>query len=70
MPKPTPPSQIDVPVAIGQTRVDKRGGAIVILSPVPSQRWLCEYPQLDGVTSVLGDAAIFKLYPTIVSEAR
>lgn len=70
MPKPTPPSQENVPVAIGQTRVDKRGGAIIIKSPHQPQRWACEYPQLDGEVSILGDQTILQLYPTVVSEAR
>lgn len=59
-----------VPVCVGQTRADKRGGTIIVQRELVSHRFIVEYPALDGEVSTLGPATIESCYPIIVSEAR
>lgn len=61
---------VPVPVAVGQTRQDKRGATIIVKSPYTPERWACEYPQLDGEVAVLSSVTILQLYPAVVSEPR
>lgn len=57
-------------VEVGQVRADRKGGTIIVRALTPSTRYLCEYPQLDGECTLLGEQTIRELYVDVVSVGR
>lgn len=55
-------------VTSGQIRRDKRGATIIVAQLAPDARYVCEYPQLEGETSILSEGLIAAFYPIVVSE--